>query len=343
LNTTGNNNTAHGVSALFSNTTGNDNTANGYRSLFSNTSGYSNVAIGVRALFNNTSQSNLVAIGDSALFSNTTGLYNTAVGSKSLFSNTGFNNTAIGYHALYSNVAGNSNSALGYLANTGNFSNATAIGANSQADCSNCLVLGSVNTINGATSNVNVGIGETNPGFPLNFSSSFGDKISVDVNSGDHSGFGIQPQLFQMYTRQKTDDIVFGWGNSFGFNETMRIQGNGNAVLQGTLTQLSDVRLKKDISPIQNSLQKIIQLNGYSYHWKNEQSDSSLQIGVLAQEVQKLFPDLVKEDSKGMLSVNYSGLIPVLIESVKEQQQLIEKQQKQIDDLKKLVDQLIKK
>jgi hypothetical protein len=57
---------------------------------------------------------------------------------------------------------------------------------------------------------------------------------------------------------------------------------------------------------------------------------------VLAQEVRELFPELVQEDKEGILSVNYSGLIPVLIESVKEQQ-------KQIDELKKIVEKLSKK
>ena len=84
--------------------------------------------------------------------------------------------------------------------------------------------------------------------------------------------------------------------------------------------------------------------------------DQSTQIGVIAQEVQKLFPELVKENAKGELSVNYSGLIPLLITAMKEQQQLIENQQKQndalstqvkeqqlqIEELKKVNEQIIK-
>jgi len=110
----------------------------------------------------------------------------------------------------------------------------------------------------------------------------------------------------------------------------MKLYSDGNAWLFGALTQNSDVRLKKEIHPLMNSLQKITQLSGYHYYWKNISVSQDLQIGVLAQEVQKIFPELVKEDNEGMLSVNYSGLIPVLIESIKEQQQ-------QIDELKKLV------
>jgi hypothetical protein len=116
----------------------------------------------------------------------------------------------------------------------------------------------------------------------------------------------------------------------------LTIFNNGNATLTGTLTQSSDSRLKKNITHLKNSLQKIIHLNGYNYFWKSENADNSLQTGILAQEVQTLFPELVKEGQDGILSVNYSGLIPVMIESIKEQQQ-------QIEELKKLVEKLLKK
>ena len=87
--------------------------------------------------------------GRSAAYANTTGNYNTAIGNSSLTTiTTGTLNTALGYNA---NV------------NTDAQTNATAIGANTRVDCDNCLVLGSVNGINGATSGVNVGIGTTSP------------------------------------------------------------------------------------------------------------------------------------------------------------------------------------
>jgi Chaperone of endosialidase len=118
--------------------------------------------------------------------------------------------------------------------------------------------------------------------------------------------------------------------------EKFYISGDGSAWLQGTLTQNSDSRLKKKITPINNALQSLTQLSGYNYYWKNTGMDNSLQTGVLAQEVQKIFPNLVKSDTNGTLSVNYNGLIPVMIESIKEQQ-------KQIDELKLLVQKLLNK
>jgi hypothetical protein len=131
--------------------------------------------------------------------------------------------------------------------------------------------------------------------------------------------------------------LVFWNRNSAGLlGEKFFISGNGNATLTGTLTQNSDSRLKKKITPINNALQSLTKLSGYNYYWKNTGMDNSLQTGVLAQEVQKIFPNLVKTDTNGTLSVNYNGLIPVMIESIKEQQ-------KQIDELKLLVQKLLKK
>ena len=73
-----------------------------------------------------------------------------------------------------------------------------------------------------------------------------------------------------------------------------------------------------------------MQLHGYQYQWRDENKDQSPQLGVLAQEVESLFPALVKKDDKGLMSVNYSGLIPVLINAVKEQQQTIESLKKRL-------------
>ncbi|MES2775883.1 MAG: tail fiber domain-containing protein [Bacteroidota bacterium] len=122
-----------------------------------------------------------------------------------------------------------------------------------------------------------------------------------------------------------------------GYGDVLSLKGNGNATLNGVLTQTSDSRLKTNIHPLKNSLQKLTQLNGYAYNWLNPQMDNGEQIGVLAQEVKALFPQLVKEDDKGTLSVNYQGLVPVLIQSVKEQQQEIEEMKRQIGALQKLV------
>ena len=155
LTNTGTNNTANGYLSLFGNTTGNNNTAAGASSLISNTTGYSNVGVGINALNSNITGSNLVAVGDSALYNNGTGA--TAAQGKE--------NTAIGSKALITNTIGNNNTAVGSNADmaANNLNNATAVGNKSFVNCSNCMVLGSINGLNGAASSVKVGIGTPTP------------------------------------------------------------------------------------------------------------------------------------------------------------------------------------
>ncbi len=109
---------------------------------------------------------------------------------------------------------------------------------------------------------------------------------------------------------------------------------NGNAVLQGTLTQNSDATLKTNITSIYNALPQLMKLSGYRYNWKDTHADPEKQIGLLAQEVQAVFPELVKENSNGKLGVNYNGMIPVLLEGIKELNKKIEDLQQQIQLLK---------
>jgi hypothetical protein len=80
-----------------------------------------------------------------------------------------------------------------------------------------------------------------------------------------------------------------------------------------------------------------------NYHWKDKSYDASLQTGLLAQEVEKGMPELVKTDDEGMKSVNYMGLIPYMLEAMKMQQTTISTQQNQIEELQQLVEQLMKK
>jgi hypothetical protein len=103
---------------------------------------------------------------------------------------------------------------------------------------------------------------------------------------------------------------VLSDGKTFSFN------GPGGSVS-------SDARLKQDITPIDNSLEKLMQLNGYSYRFKTKATDPQKELGVLAQEVKAVLPEAVYTDSKGMYSVSYNSLVPLLINAVKEQQQQI--------------------
>ena len=92
----------------------------------------------------------------------------------------------------------------------------------------------------------------------------------------------------------------------------------------GTVNTTSDERAKRDITPIKGALNKVQQLGGYSFTLKETDEKSS---GVIAQEVQKVMPELVQEGAEGLLSVQYGNMVGLLIEAIKEQQA-------QIDELK---------
>ena len=93
----------------------------------------------------------------------------------------------------------------------------------------------------------------------------------------------------------------------------------------------SDRRLKDDITPLSGSLGKILKLNGYSYTWK---STGKADIGVIAQEVETVYPELVHTNSEGMKSVEYANLIAPLIEAIKTQQTEIQALQDEVATLK---------
>ena len=110
--------------------------------------------------------------------------------------------------------------------------------------------------------------------------------------------------------------------NSSG-NSTILLDGGDGSVsaeilrsANGTV-QTSDERLKKNIQPLEKSLDNVTKIRGVYYHWKDERN-TERQLGVIAQEIEKVYPELVYTDSKGMKAVNYAQMTAVLIEAVKE-------------------------
>jgi len=119
---------------------------------------------------------------------------------------------------------------------------------------------------------------------------------------------------------------------------TYKLEVNGLLKTSG-ITEVSDIRWKKNIAPINNSLTRLVQLRGVTYNWradefKDKNFETTPQIGLIAQEVEKVFPELVKTDVNGYKSVEYSKVVAILIQAVKEQQVIISNQQEQIVDLK---------
>ena len=129
---------------------------------------------------------------------------------------------------------------------------------------------------------------------------------------------------------------------------------NGIIIAPGVLTT-SDIRLKKEILPISNALFDLLKINPVSYLKKSSLASTNYTIkenGFIAQDLQKVFPDLVNEgkDEDKLLSVNYISFIPLLTKAIQEQQSQIEdhkkimvEQQKEIDELKKMMQTLLNK
>jgi hypothetical protein len=102
---------------------------------------------------------------------------------------------------------------------------------------------------------------------------------------------------------------------------------SGNFTATGNITAYSDVRLKANIHPIEDALNTVSRLRGVSYQ---RISDGSTQIGVVAQEVKEVLPEVVIEDSEGTLSVAYGNMVGLLIEAIKELSAKVEELEKRI-------------
>jgi hypothetical protein len=363
-NSTGYQNTANGYGALHSNTTGVNNTANGNEALYSNTTGSNNTANGVQALFSNTTGNNNTAIGEFSLTSNTTGRSNTANGGFSLKNNTtGNNNTANGYDALGFNSTGSQNTAngVGSLPNnsTGTYNTANGFRAlwfNEE---------GTGNTANGVYAlRKNVG---------GNYNTAIGYQADVglsDLTNATAIGYGaiVNTSNTIQLGNSSIDSVVTAGKLKLGAitypntdstaGYVLTTDGLGHATWQSVRTipvlgsiivpKGSDIRLKKEIKPLEKSLSQLLLLNPVNYLMKTSLASTDYNIkenGFIAQELQKIFPDLVieGEDKDKLLSINYIALIPVLTKAIQEQQSQIEEQQRQIDELKKMMQALLDK
>jgi hypothetical protein len=143
------------------------------------------------------------------------------------------------------------------------------------------------------------------------------------------SNYAIYVDFQSQETLLGSKDVV---GSGYGLYSTAKIASEKDIIAFVS----SDNRLKTNIKPIKGSLDKILNIEGVSFEWKDGYDDrvqNKTNLGVIAQDVQKVVPEIVKERQDGYLAVQYDQLIPVLIESIKDQQ-------KQIDDLKKKLEEL---
>jgi Chaperone of endosialidase len=315
------NNTAEGLDALHSLTSGTDNTAIGSTALFSNITGSANTATGSNALARNDSYNN-TATGVNALSSNTTGSANTATGKDALLNNNGNDNTAAGAAALQGNTTGKNNTANGLAALVGN-----TTGNNNTANGFEALFSnqgGTANTASGFQALFrNIGNGNIAEGFQALANNTGSFNVAVGYTAGANLTTGH-------------DNIDIGALGAAGESNTMRIgtvkqtttyiKGiYGKAVASGVGvivnstgqlgTVLSSARFKTAIKPMDKASEAILSLQPVTFRYKHElDPDGVPQFGLVAEQVEKVNPDLVVRDEDGKVTtVRYEAVNAMLL------------------------------
>ena len=285
-----------------------------------------NMVIGRDALVNTTNGYNNMAIGNTALYTNVGGYNNVGIGNESQYKNLwGWGNVSLGVATINQNETGNFNTAVGHSAGyflTSSYN--TAIGHNAldgQAD-------------GGGNTGVGVNAGAV-PWNQRTYNSTF-----LGYNAKAQSGLDNVIVIgYNAYTNEHHTIQL-------GDNRIVKLKTSGTIWSNGSQLT-SDLRLKTNIKPLPNSIDLIMKLNPVSYNKKNsiESKDyNKTENGFIAQELQKVIPYIVKEgaDKDKILSVDYNSIIPVLTKGIQEQQFLITAQQKQIDEMKLILQSLLK-
>lgn len=308
-------NTAFGFRPLANNTSGNRNSAFGSEALTSNSSGSGNTAVGLWSMLKNTVGNFNTASGAGTLGNNISGLSNSASGGWSLFNNIGGNyNTANGFEALYNNLSGAANTALGYRSlyseQSGSYN--VALGTHAlvkmQSGSSN-LALGVKAGGNLISGNRNIYLG--NPGLPI-------ESDSIHIGNTNH-------------TRTFISGIR---GKSTGLKNAVLVVIDSNGQL-GTVN--SSERFKKDIRDMAGASQNLLKLRPVTYRYKQpaESGQEPLEYGLIAEEVAKIYPDLVAYGADGKIeTVQYQKLTPMLLNELQKQAVIIKQQQAEIASLK---------
>ena len=168
----------------------------------------------------------------------------------------------------------------------------------------------------------------------MGYSTTASDYASLVIGQFNSSGSSVTNNA-TLFSTSNTAFVIGNGVDSSNKSDAFKVMFNGDTTVSNDLTVSGDVvissdaRLKSNIVSLGSTLAKLLQIDGKSYEMKGKQK-----IGVLAQEIQEVLPDLVSEDDNEMLAVNYQGLVPVLINALKEQQS-------EIDELKEMVQELI--
>jgi hypothetical protein len=275
------------------------NTAAGFSALNRNTTGYGSTATGAGTLYANTTGAYNTAAGILAMFTNTTGAFNVATGANALASNTtGNGNVATGYFALFSNTTGASNVADG----------PTALEANTTGNFNTAIGFSAGQGLTTGSNNVYVGFGAKAVSGADNYVTVIG---------------GANPAATA---------YVAGITNAHVTGAQVYVTANGQL---GVLA--SAERYKTNIAALGSTSERLAQLRPVSFHLKTD-PNGAVQYGLIAEEVDKVYPELVIRDTEGKIQgVRYDELAPILLnEMQREHAQLtakIDVQAEKIHDL----------
>ena len=352
-NTTGDQNVADGPAALYGNTTGFNNTAVGAFAMFTGSAAHGNAALGTAALFAITTGVHDTAVGPYALYSDTTGKNNTAIGQTSLTSNkTGNGNTAVGQATMYYNSTGTQNTAIGarslQYSLAGNFnvglgayslynnkqSAATAVPTPTDTSSSANTAIGYNALYNNTTtagSGYNTGVGYqalyTNAGVG---NTAVGASTANSVQNGSYNtylGFGAvgitQNDSFVTQigavppagvTATPTTYISGIYGTAVS-GLPVYVSSTGQLGVQG----ISSERFKVDISPMDDHTSRLWQLRPVTFRYRTDASGAT-QYGLIAEEVAKVYPELVVRDQNGRIDgVRYDELASMLLNEMQKE------------------------
>jgi len=215
-----------------------------------------------------------------------------------------------------------------------------------------------------------MGIGTLIANEPLVVGTDLGNFSGDRIVIGDNTD-GVQPGLvigesnnFRGYLLWDVDDNYLSLGtrqNSITYGNTISIKEGrvginttspttdfyvvGDICYTGSIGACSDRRYKKDISTLTNAIEKLSQMRGVRFNWRQDEypecrfSDKS-QVGFVAQELVEVVPEVVSQDNSGYYNIDYSKVTPLLVEAIKEQQRQIERQRNLIEDLSNRLKQL---
>jgi len=275
------------------------------------------------------------AFGYGALAVNASGLHNTALGTQALAANTsGSANTAAGLFALGNTTSGGGNTAVGWTALSGNV-----------AGSNNTVVGSGASILSSGSGNTAVGRGALNNNTSGSSNIAIGDSAGTSLSTGNfnivigNAGVNGEAQTIRIGTNgDQTRAFIAGVrGVTTGI-------GNGIAVLidsNGQLGTVSSSRdAKDDIADMQDASAGLMRLRPVVFHYRDDHTPAGprLQYGLIAEEVEGVYPGLVAQDSKGKTeTVMYQYLGPMLLNEYQKQQRTIEALVREIAELRRAV------